>query len=189
MINAYCDSVAQIDYIEINPAVERLAREYFTYLEMCSQKTSVTIGDGRLVLERTVDTANPYQVIVVDAFTDDAIPVHLLTKEAFAKAYGPNLSAQGIVAIHISNKYLNLAPPINGMARSNGYETVFISNDTDPADTLQHSSHWVLVMSPDQVEAFLTYPTASKSKNTYITWTDERSSVLEAFSLSGSVQD
>jgi len=189
VMSSYCDSSLQIDYIEINPAVEDLAREYFTYLEICPEKSSVTIGDGRLVLENAVDTAQPYDLIVIDAFTDDAIPVHLLTAEAFASAYKPNLSAEGIMAIHISNRYLNLIPPVTGMAKANGFETVLISKGRESKQAHQNPTYWLIVVPDGRAESFLGYEGASIPVGEYYTWTDEKSSVLQVISLNGSVVD
>ena len=96
-------------FYEINPAVVRIAREHFTYLSDCKGEVRVEEGDARLVLER--DLANGkkqlFDVLAVDAFSDDAIPVHLLTKEAF-EVYLAHLAPDGALAFHISNKYLDL---------------------------------------------------------------------------------
>ncbi len=188
VINTYCTDVSAIDYIEINPAVEHLARSYFTYLDMCAEETTVTIGDGRLVLEEWVkEGMQTYDVIVVDAFTDDAIPVHLLTNEAFVDAYEPNLSNGGVLAIHISNKYLDLASPISGIAQANGYSAVIVQSEGETENELQNPSHWILLVSPEQVDVFLQFANTSTQERDTILWTDEKSSVLQAFSLSGSL--
>jgi predicted O-methyltransferase YrrM len=105
------------DYVhiyEINPEVERLARSRFTFLSGCPAKIETTLGDARLSLER--EPPQHFDLLVLDAFSSDAIPVHLLTKEAFA-IYERHLNPDGIVAVHISNKSLNLEPVVANLAR------------------------------------------------------------------------
>ncbi|MCA9357090.1 fused MFS/spermidine synthase [Candidatus Nomurabacteria bacterium] len=188
MMNAYCGDVELISYLEINPAVERLAREYFTYLEMCPDKNTVTIGDGRLLLEKEVQRGEvTYDVIMMDAFTDDAIPVHLLTKEAFNRAYKPLLSEDGVMAFHISNRYLNLFPPIVGMARDSGYEAVTVSSKPDGTNEMYLPTVWVLVTSPLNAERILsTYPNSHRYEGKVIVWTDYKNSVMSSLSSKGS---
>jgi len=108
-----------LTFFEINPAVERLARHpsYFTYLRDCAPQASVVLGDARLSLEQVPDAA--YDVLMVDAFSSDAIPVHLMTTEAVA-LYFEKLTPTGILILHISNRYLDLAPVIAAIAQAQG---------------------------------------------------------------------
>lgn len=189
MMNAYCDKASVIDYVEVNPTVERLAREYFTYLEQCPEKTSVTIADGRLRLEQLVDSGDvQYDIIMIDAFTDDTIPMHLLTKEAFEKAYIPLLSEKGIIAFHTTNRYINLYEIIGAVADDVGYSLVSHIN-LPQKDSLNHMTTWALVMKPENAASFdgLTSMTklyfSDKDSNP---WTDDRSSILPVLSLTGS---
>jgi spermidine synthase len=176
-----------LSYYEINPAVLKLAREHFTYLERCTEKTTVALGDGRLLLEQEVAAGGePYDVIMVDAFTDDSIPAHLLTTEAFTEAYQPLLQEGGVIAFHISNRFLNLAPPIVGLARSNGYEAVIQIGEDDPEDPLVHATNWVLVAKPAQVERLQAFAGVYPYSGTEFVWSDERSSILSVLSLYGS---
>jgi hypothetical protein len=145
VVSAYCDQVDYLQYIEINPAVIDLAEQHFTYLAMCDDKTEILIGDGRKMLEDQRDLTEPFDVVVVDAFSDDAIPAHLLTLEAFEQAYLPVLAADGILAFHISNKYLDLTKPIAGAANQLGMETVLVVNDPVDGGGLVAPSVWVLV--------------------------------------------
>lgn len=189
MMNLYCDKVAQIDYVEINPMVETFAREYFSYLSQCEEKTSVTIADGRLHLETLAQSGvrDRYDIIMVDAFTDDAIPTHLLTFEALGAAYAPLLSEQGIVVFHISNRYLNLVPPIAGMAEAAGFQAVRYFNSPE-AGTLNFPTAWVLITAPKYTARLYSQPGANlyTGNSPMITWTDEQSSVLPILSLTGS---
>jgi hypothetical protein len=106
----------QWTFFEIDPAVERIARDkrYFTFVSECPAKVDVVLGDARLSLARTPD--HRYDLIILDAFSSDSIPIHLLTWEAM-KLYLTKLADDGILAFHISNRYLNLKPVIGDLAR------------------------------------------------------------------------
>ena len=103
-------------FYEIDPAVERIARDkrYFTFLRDSPAKVEVVLGDARLSLAKAPD--HQYDLIVLDAFSSDAIPVHLITREAL-KLYLSKLADHGILAFHISNRYLNLKPVLGDLAR------------------------------------------------------------------------
>jgi hypothetical protein len=105
-------------FYEIDPAVERIARtsDYFTYLDTCGTRCDVVLGDARLSLARA---ARPYDVIVLDAFSSDAIPVHLITNEAIA-LYLTRLAPDGVLLFHVSNRHLNLGPVLAKLAASHG---------------------------------------------------------------------
>jgi MFS family permease len=187
MINSYCRDVSKISYIEINPAVERFAVEHFTYLEICPEKTSVKIGDGRLLLEQEVlDESIEYDVIMMDAFTDDAIPSHLLTIEAFEEAYKPLLSENGVIAFHVTNRYLKLYKPVIGMARASGFDGVVVQKSASESNELIQESHWVLVTRPENIETLLGYENATVYNGPESVWTDDKSSVMSVLSLTGS---
>ena len=187
MINAYCDDAEHISYIEINPAVVDIAYEYFTYLEACPEKNDIEVGDGRLVMKEYAESGvEPYDVIMVDAFTDDAIPAHLLTTEAFRGAYGPLLAENGVVAVHTTNKYLNLSAPIAGMGTDNGQEVVFVENWPDQTNGLQLPTTWILLTSDVQKEVLLEYETASEYMGENFVWSDGKHSILSVLSWRGS---
>ncbi len=188
MMSAYCHQLSALDYIEINPLVEVIAREYFTYLEQCPAHTTVAIGDGRLVLESMARKVSslPYDIIMVDAFTDDAIPTHLLTREALLEAYRPLLSVDGIIAFHVTNRYLDLYPPIVGVAREQGYEAVVATHTPDQGNELHQASFWVLVTSPERALTLLEYPGIYQYEKRTFVWTDNKSSVFSVLSLQGS---
>jgi hypothetical protein len=100
-------------FYEINPAVERLAREHFTFLGKSRAQVDVEIGDGRLALEK--EEPRGYDVLILDAFNNDSPPLHLLTKESFA-IYLRHLKPDGAIAVNITSKYINFAPVIAGLA-------------------------------------------------------------------------
>jgi SAM-dependent methyltransferase len=133
---------------EINPAVLDIARKQFTYLSDSKARIELVLGDGRLSLESELargefDAAElRFDVLSLDAFSGDAIPVHLLTREAFA-TYARVTKPDGVIAFHVSNRYLNLAPVVGRVARDAGYEAVLVS-DRPPAG-LQSPSDWVIV--------------------------------------------
>jgi spermidine synthase len=187
VMNVYCDSVSAISYKEINPAVLDFANDYFTYLELCPEKTEVIMADGRLALEVQAKTGDKqYDIIMMDAFTDDAIPVHLLTREAFTEAYLPLLNEGGIIAFHISNRYLNLYPPIVGNARSLGYEVVAVKAE-EVFSPLMNASLWVLVTDAETATDLLQYPATYEYQSEEFVWTDSNNSIFEALDFNMSV--
>jgi len=122
-------------YYEIDAMMVRLSRDmgYFTFLKECGKDVPIVMGDARLTLADAPDGA--YDLIVVDAFTSDAIPIHLLTKEAM-EIYKRKLSPQGIVLIHISNRHLELGSVVTGIAAANDMVTrISESGDVTEDDT------------------------------------------------------
>ncbi|MFM8678166.1 MAG: spermidine synthase, partial [Alphaproteobacteria bacterium] len=129
-------------FYEIDPQVERLARAHFTFLSGSPARTEVVLGDARLVLER--EAPRSFDVLAVDAFTGDAIPVHLLTEEAFA-TWLRHLREGGILAVHVSNKYLDLAPVVRLAAERAGWQARLVDDPGDEGDEVASASSWVLV--------------------------------------------
>ena len=128
-------------FYEINPQVVGVANTWFTFLKQSPAKSEIIVGDARLSLES--EASQQFDVLAVDAFSGDAIPVHLLTKEAFA-VYFRHLKPDGILAVHTSNTYLNLAPVVKMLAEDADYATRLIASDED-ATQLISSADWVLV--------------------------------------------
>ena len=110
-------------FYEINPNVEPIARKWFTFLGDSKAQTDVVLGDARVQLERELAAgrSHDFDLIAVDAFSGDAIPMHLLTAEC-AEIYRQRLAPGGIIALHISNRALNLEPVTRGMARYLGWQ-------------------------------------------------------------------
>ncbi len=123
------------------------AREYFTYLQDAERRgaTGETIlGDARLVLEdELLAGSQEYGVLIVDAFSSDAVPVHLLTAEAF-DLYRQHLAPDGIIAIHVSNNYLDLTPVVRALANKDGLTPVLVKNEPDSAQGVDRAA-WVIV--------------------------------------------
>lgn len=135
----------QWTFFEIDPLVERIAGnpKYFTYLRDCAVRPSFVIGDARLTLARQPEKS--FGLLIVDAFSSDAIPVHLLTREAFT-VYERVLDDHGILFIHISNQHLNLKPVVAALAADAGL-TALIDEDgatpTEETQDLKYPSDWV----------------------------------------------
>jgi SAM-dependent methyltransferase len=128
-------------FYEINPQVISVANGWFTFLKQSPAKIEIILGDARLSLES--EPSQQFDVLAVDAFSGDAIPVHLLTKEAFA-VYFRHLKPGGILAVHTSNTYLRLAPVVKMLAEDADYASRLISSDEDTT-MMVSPADWVLV--------------------------------------------
>lgn len=128
---------------EINPIVLQIARRDFFFLHDCPARLDIALGDARLSLEREPD--RHFDVLAIDAFSGDSIPVHLLTREAFA-LYWRHLKPEGVLAVHVSNKFLDLAPVVQMGANSVGKQARLVDNDESESEVI-FSSDWVLVTS------------------------------------------
>lgn len=140
-IAAYAREGDTIRFYEINPAVREMARSYFTYLADSPARADVVMGDGRLSLERQDD--QQFDLLVLDAFSGDSVPLHLLTAEAF-QTYLRHLKAGGVLAVHSSGQYLNLPPVVMRLARHFGLAGVCVHDDGDTAAATLPST-WVLL--------------------------------------------
>ena len=126
---------------EINPKVIDIATHYFYYLTESKAKIETALGDARLVLER--EAAQRFDVLAVDAFSSDAIPVHLITREAL-QVYLKHIKPDGAVAFHVTNRYLRLAPVVKQLADEIGYEAILISDNAE-SDKYLSRTDWVIV--------------------------------------------
>jgi spermidine synthase len=140
-VAAYGEAGDRMRFYEINPAVEPIARNFFTYLGDSRAAVSVVEGDGRAMLSR--EAPQKFDVLVVDAFSGDAIPLHLLTREAMA-VYRRQLAPGGVVAFHVSNSYLELAPEIALVAEAEGMQAKVVESFAVPAEGAYRAT-WVLV--------------------------------------------
>lgn len=130
-----------VTFFEIDEAVVRIARRYFSYLDDCAGNLNIVMGDARLKLQESPD--NHYGLIFVDAFSSDSIPVHLLTKEAVA-LYFRKLATDGIVAVHISNRYLDLEPIVGRLAMELDLKA-YVMNDSKDDSVGKTASTWVVL--------------------------------------------
>jgi hypothetical protein len=124
----YVEPGDKLDFYEIDPAVVRIAQDpaRFTYLRDCAPDARMIVGDARLTLADA--PAGQYDVMVIDAFSSDAIPVHLLTKEAMA-IYLASMAPDGVILIHVSNRHMELVSVVAGIASAHDLTT--ISNNSD----------------------------------------------------------
>ena len=170
----------EVRIYEIDPAVVRLARTHFAALRNCAPEATVAIGDARLLLARE---RTALDILALDAFTSDAIPVHLLTLEAF-RAYLRVLAPDGVVAVHISNRYLDLEPVLAALAERAGLaarikmydapsdlppprpsessNVVVLARDEGTLRSLELDDGWVPLGPPDRIRA----------------WTDDYTSIV-----------
>jgi spermidine synthase len=170
-----------VHFFEINPAAVDFAQHYFTFLSGSAAKIEIALGDARLSLERELrDPArqHSYDVLAIDAFSGDAIPVHLLTREAFA-LYREALREDGVLAVHVSNHYLDLPPIVRGLAAEQGRTVALIETMDDDSRALD-SSTWMLVTGNEAMlknaEPYASKPEAGERS---LVWTDAFSSLLQ----------
>ena len=118
-----------IRFYEIDPVVSEIAETYFTYLSESQANTEVIIGDARITMEAELAAGQyqEYDILAVDAFSGDGIPVHLLTREALA-LYRQHLTPHGVIAVHISNKYFDLRPVVRLLADTAGLHSAWIED-------------------------------------------------------------
>jgi spermidine synthase len=130
-------------FYEINPLVLRLAETQFSFVKDSRARVDVELGDARLSLER--EAPQSFDVLALDAFSGDSIPVHLLTREAF-QLYFRHLKPDGVLAVHVSNKYLDLKPVVQLAVGSLGKKVMWIENEDDEPNAV-FSSSWVVATS------------------------------------------
>jgi hypothetical protein len=177
---AYAQAGDDFHFYEINPEVQRLASSRFTYLTNCPGKVDVTLGDARLSLER--EPPQNLDLLVLDAFSSDAIPVHLLTKEAFM-IYERHLKTNGIIAVHVSNSSMNLEPVMFNIARQFNYHAATVDDNPPSQQWWQMRSVWVLFShSGEFIDSatlrLATRPPRTNSVNIPL-WTDDFTSLFQ----------
>jgi spermidine synthase len=163
-------------FYEINPAVIRIASEHFRFLKESEAKTEIVAGDGRLTLER--EPEQNFDVLVLDAFSGDAIPVHLLTQQAF-EIYFRHLRPGGIIAVHVTNKYLDLASVVQNIAASLRKQALFIHSAADRQRAI-YEADWILVA--EDREALRNFEVLSRplmATRRQQPWTDQYSNLFQ----------
>lgn len=162
-------------FYEINPAVISLAKEYFTFLSDCEGRVSVVPGDARLVLDREAD--QQFDVLVLDAFSGDAIPVHLLTSEAM-QIYRRHLKPGGVVAVHISNSYFDLEPVVRALGEEFALHARVQTCDLHADGGVALDSVWMLLSHEAAVLETALGPTATPPASRTVLWTDDHNNLL-----------
>ena len=171
-VAAYGKAGDYFRFYEINPQMVRIANSVFSFLRESPAKTDVVLGDARLSLQ--AEAPQQFDVLAVDAFSGDAIPVHLLTKEAFG-VYLRHLKPNGVLAIHTSNTYLRLAPVVKQLADSYHYQAEAITSEADREQMIL-PAEWVLV---SRNRAFFALPMLEKETDDITVpaglrvWTDD----------------
>ena len=167
-------------FYEINPQVQAVAASWFHYLPKCAGDVEVASGDARLCLEN--EPPQHFDMLVLDAFSSDAIPVHLLTREAF-EVYERHLNTNGVIAVHISNHYLDLEPVVVNLARHFGYKLASIDFDENDEEWWLYSSTWVLLSRNDRIINSPDIRSAASTVKTNDTrvplWTDDFASLFQ----------
>jgi hypothetical protein len=157
----YGEPGQEFTFYEIDPVVERIARKDFSFLRDAQErevKVGVVLGDARLTLAHAPD--HHYGLIVLDAFSSDAPPMHLLTREAL-ELYLNKLAPGGILAFDITNRYLDLAPVLANLAEDAGLQGRLVQTDPQNPAVAKFESRWVLLYRPALRPASLTFPAAA----------------------------
>jgi spermidine synthase len=182
---AYAMADQQWTFYEIDPAVARISANprYFTYLMNASARSRIVLGDARLSLRNS--SPHDYDLLVLDAFSSDAIPVHLLTREAL-EVYLGVLAEHGVIAFHISNRHLNLQPVLGRLADAK-HLTALVRTDSATAETTKSgklSSVWLLMarsrddlLIPGADPRWVAPTTQAKGS----LWTDDFSNIWSVF--------
>jgi spermidine synthase len=163
-------------FYEINPLVERMARSEFTYLADCPGKVDIVLGDGRLSLENEPD--RQYDLLVVDAFSGDAIPLHLLTKQAL-ELYFRRLEPGGILALHITNSHLDLEPVVRKLASALEKHALLVETDGNEERKIYRSQWALLSTLPVKDPEILGKARALKDRPDLRLWTDDYNNLFQ----------
>jgi hypothetical protein len=176
-VAAYGEHGDRIAFYEIDPAVVAIAENdrLFTYLSDSAADIALILGDGRLTLDAAADAR--HDVLVVDAFSSDAIPVHLLTREAIA-LYRSRVAADGLIAVHISNRNLDLAPVVAAIAEQDDIDA-WVRRDDGLASEERTPSHWIVLANGDStIDLPSTWEDLSSATSRRVLWTDSHSDVI-----------
>jgi SAM-dependent methyltransferase len=164
-------------FYELNPQVITIANALFYFIRQSPAHVEIVEGDARLSLQREHE---PFDLLVLDAFSGDAIPVHLLTRESLA-LYLRLLKPNGVIAFHVSNHYLALAPIVQQLANQAGYQAVQVTNHDDP-DNSVFAADWVLVTNNPAVldnAAIRLHSSPIEKRDGLRPWTDSFNNLIE----------
>jgi SAM-dependent methyltransferase len=129
-------------FYELDPQVLDVAQRQFTYLSDSKARIETALGDARLNLER--EPPRQFDILAIDAFSSDSIPTHLITREAL-EVYLRHMAPDGIIAFHVTNRYLNLPPVVQRIADAAGLKTALVTHDPDDSDDRYSRTDWMLV--------------------------------------------
>ena len=175
----------QWTFFEIDPAMVEVARTRFTFLSQCAPQVRMVLGDARLTLSR--QPANSLDVLAVDAFSSDAVPMHLLTREAL-RVYGRAVQRNGLVLFHISNRYLDLKPVVADIAAREGWTAAMMQYVPEEEDEILNAtiSVWIaLSRNPTTIERLQAlsgddamFWETVEPQGGFAGWTDDHASIL-----------
>ena len=172
------------DLYEIDPLMVEVAQnpKYFSYMEVCGAQSRVLMGDGRLSMQQVED--GRYGLIVLDAFSSDMVPIHLMTREAVA-LYLKKLAPGGMIAFHVSNRYLDLVPVLNAVASELQLQAIHIVDRPEGIHESRHlPSNW-MILSPDVLPQEIWARQFQQAKkleqgDPSLLWTDDYSALWRA---------
>jgi hypothetical protein len=177
---AYGQSGDHYTFYELNPLVVDFASRYFSYLDNAKADVDVKLGDARVSMQNELDSEqkNAFDILVIDAFSGDLIPTHLMTHEAFL-LYQQHIKTQGVLALHISNRHLSLLPVIMHHSRTLNMQVMLFET---PGNGNEHDAQWVILTNNRLLTQSprLLYKQTVIAKDQYqkVVWTDDYSSLL-----------
>jgi hypothetical protein len=176
---AYADAIHHVRFYEIDPSVEPIARQYFTFLPRCGPNCDVVTGDGRLQLARERDGS--FDFLLLDAFSSDSVPTHLLTREAL-QIYLSKLAPDGILMFNVSNRYLNVEKLVSVLIGDAGLIGFYRFDDAAELRKLGKTSaqHIVAARKPEDLQGIRGRPGWTKVTLPagFEPWTDDYSNLL-----------
>ncbi|HWX18489.1 MAG TPA: fused MFS/spermidine synthase [Candidatus Binatia bacterium] len=176
---AYLRPGDRLRFYEINPEVDKIAEEFFTFLKNCAGQVEVVLGDARLSLEN--EPPQDFDLLALDAFNGDSIPIHLLTREAFA-VYRRHTKTNGVIAVHVSNLSVNLEPVVVNVAQEFGYRAEVVHQRASDEAAGVLPSTWILLSrDPNFIKAIALNPSARAPSSVALKlplWTDDFNGVF-----------
>jgi spermidine synthase len=174
-----------IDFFELDPDVFYIANKYFTYLKKNPAKINYIFGDARVSLSKLPE--NRYNLLIIDAFSGDSVPIHLLTTEAIS-GYRNHLTKDGVVLFHVSNRYLNLVPVLFSNAKALSAYASVKANSGSPKRELCASVWVALTWSADSLKSLTSKLKWDKKYSRqpvkyHRPWTDLYSNILSVFKM------
>lgn len=167
----------RLHFFELNPAVHDMAKNYFSYLNSSKANVRVTIGDGRIALQK--NHQETFDVLIIDAFSSDVIPAHLLTREAMS-LYWQRLNENGVLIVHISNNHIDLLPVLQ--AHSQHFDKTLIKYSYQGRGLKSLGSDWVVLTSNhtflNDVSISDLSPIKHYGNSQFAEWTDQKNSLL-----------
>ena len=181
-MSAYAKEGMRFDIFEIDPLVEDMARKYFTYLERCGARCHVEIGDGRRLIAEAPDET--WDIIFLDAYNSDAVPTHLLTREAL-DIYLRKVKPHGVIVFHVSNRYLDIEGVVGAVVNDAGLVSrtqLHIPPKAErKAKHIDASKYTVVARRIADIGALENNPYWRGTKPADVVWTDDFTNVISVF--------